>query len=198
MSAAPPSIPPEQRRRNRLKLIAIVAVFLVPMLVAGILRFADIHPGASRQKGELLQPPADLRTAGLRTTEGAAYDWRPVDRTWRILVAAPAVCVDDCIRTAGDVAKVWAALGRESHRVDVLWWCGAEPCGWPASAAHEKPQTLRLIAPHEVRARLPGSDGFEGVPVYVVDPNGFVVLRYAPRSDLSGLRSDLSKLLKLR
>lgn len=198
MSAAPPSAPPEQRRRDRLKLLAIVAVFVVPMLVAGILRFADIHPAASRQKGELLQPPTDLRTADLRITAGAAYAWRPVDRRWRILVAAPAVCVDDCIRTAGDVAKVWTALGRESHRVDVLWWCGAETCGWPAAAAHEKPQTLHLIAPHEARARLPGVAGFDGVPVYVVDPNGFVVLHYAPGSDLGGLRSDLSKLLKLR
>ncbi|GAB2509950.1 hypothetical protein [Lysobacter humi (ex Lee et al. 2017)] len=195
MIAVPPPASPD-RRRNRLKLLAIVAVFLVPMIVAGILRFADIHPAASRQKGELLQPPADLRAAHLRTTDGAAYDWKPVERRWRILVAPPAVCADECIRTAGDVAKVWSALGRESHRVDVLWWCGAEPCGWPAQ--HERPQTLLLIAPDPLRARLPGVAGFEGVPVYVVDPNGFVVLRYAPGSDLGGLRSDLSKLLKLR
>lgn len=195
MSAAPPPAAPD-RRRNRLKLIGIVAVFLVPMLIAGLMRFADVHPAASRQKGELLQPPADLREAGLRTVDGGPYAWQPVDRRWRILVAAPPVCDDACERTAGDVAKVWSALGRESHRVDVLWWCAAEPCGWPGEAT--KPQTLRLIAPHEARARLPGAAGFEGVPVYAVDPNGFVVLHYAPGSDLSGLRSDLSKLLKLR
>jgi hypothetical protein len=31
----------------------------------------------------------------------------------------------------------------------------------------------------------------------VVDPNGFVVLRYAPGFDLGDLRTDLSRLLKL-
>ncbi|MCW0416325.1 hypothetical protein NB689_002079 [Xanthomonas sacchari] len=36
-----------------------------------------------------------------------------------------------------------------------------------------------------------------GVPVYVIDPNGFVVLRYAPGFDPAGLRADLAKLLKL-
>lgn len=37
-----------------------------------------------------------------------------------------------------------------------------------------------------------------GVPVYVIDPNGFVVLRYAPDTDLAGLREDLARLLKLQ
>ena len=36
-----------------------------------------------------------------------------------------------------------------------------------------------------------------GIPVYVIDPNGFVVLRYAPGFDTAGLRADLAKLLKL-
>jgi cytochrome oxidase Cu insertion factor (SCO1/SenC/PrrC family) len=34
--------------------------------------------------------------------------------------------------------------------------------------------------------------------VYVVDPNGFVILRYAAGSDPGDLRSDLAKLLKLK
>jgi hypothetical protein len=36
-----------------------------------------------------------------------------------------------------------------------------------------------------------------GLPVYVVDPNGFVILRYAPGFDPAGLRADLAKLTKL-
>ena len=36
-----------------------------------------------------------------------------------------------------------------------------------------------------------------GVPVYLIDPNGFVVMRYAPGFDAGGLRADLAKLLKL-
>ncbi len=35
------------------------------------------------------------------------------------------------------------------------------------------------------------------VPVYVIDPNGFLILRYPPGSDPGGLRADLAKLLKL-
>jgi hypothetical protein len=44
---------------------------------------------------------------------------------------------------------------------------------------------------------LPRVHDAAGVPVYVIDPNGFVVLRYAPGFDPAGLRADMSKLLKL-
>ena len=49
----------------------------------------------------------------------------------------------------------------------------------------------------ELRAALPRS-GDAGPVTYVVDPNGFAILRYAPGQDPGDLRSDLSKLLRLR
>jgi hypothetical protein len=54
----------------------------------------------------------------------------------------------------------------------------------------------------ELRAGLPRVDeitsiGRRGVPVYVIDPNGFVILRYPPGFDPAGLRADLARLLKL-
>ena len=33
--------------------------------------------------------------------------------------------------------------------------------------------------------------------MYVIDPNGFVILRYPPGFDPAGLRADLARLLKL-
>lgn len=186
-----------QRRRNRIKLIAIVAIFLVPMLLAGLLRFTDQYPAARRQKGELLAPPGDLRATPPRLLDGSAYTWNPVARQWRILVPAPAVCDEDCSRVARDLETVWLLLGKDADRVDVLWWCEGVPCTWPAGGA--APATLKRLAPDATaRAKLPKVDAGDGLPVYVVDPNGFVVLRYAPGSDLAGVRSDLSRLLKLR
>ena len=44
------------------------------------------------------------------------------------------------------------------------------------------------------RGHLPGS----GVPAYVIDPYGFVILRYAPGFDPSGLRTDVARLVKLK
>jgi hypothetical protein len=189
--------PDAPRRRNRLTLIAIVVLFFGSMLVAGILRFADIHPAATRQKGELLDPYPDLRNARLRGLDGSAYEWAPIHRTWRIVAAVPATCDDDCRARAHDIGVVWEILNKDAPRVDILWWCAtADACAWPQGLP--APSTLHVIAPDAARARLPRVDAGAGVPVYVVDPNGFVVLRYAPDTDLAGLRTDLVRLLKLQ
>jgi hypothetical protein len=179
-----------ERNRNRLVFLGLVALFLVPMLVAGILRFTDRHPEINRQKGELLQPPADLRDAAPRLAGGGTYAWNPEARTWRILVPAPVQCDAACAQLAEGMDKVRALAGKDMPRVDILW-LGAHPAGLPDNG-------VRVLADDPaLRARLPRADDPRGTPVYVLDPNGFVVLRYAPGFDIGDLRTDLSRLLKL-
>lgn len=179
-----------QRNGGRRVLLALALLFLGTFILAGVLRLADIHPAVSKQKGELLAPYADLRNAAPRLAAGGAYAWNPEARTWRILVPAPARCDAKCAQLAAGLDKVRALAGRDMPRVDILW-LGAHPANLPNSG-------VRVLADDAaLRARLPRADDPRGTPVYVVDPNGFVVLRYAPGFDLGDLRTDLSRLLKL-
>lgn len=182
--------PASERNRNRLLLVLLAALFLLPMLVAGILRFTDHHPAIDRQKGELLEPKPDLRDMSPRLAAGGDYAWNPQTRTWRILVPAPARCDATCAQLAEAVEKVRASVGRDMVRVDILW-LGAHPAGLPNAGVHVLADDAAL------RARLPRADDPRGTPVYVLDPNGFVVLRYAPGFEPLDLRTDLSRLLKL-
>ncbi|MDQ3287209.1 MAG: hypothetical protein M3Q42_02915 [Pseudomonadota bacterium] len=188
---------PEARKRNRTLLIVLVVVFLGSMFIAGVLRFSGWQPEGTRNVGELLEPPGDLRDVQPRTLDGTAYPWEPEARLWRIVVAPPADCGDECIRLARDLDKVWQLFGRRADRVHVLWACpGSQPCEPPATAP--PPSAMRVLhSDPALRAGLPRLQDPAGVPVYVVDPNGFVILRYPPGSDLGGLRTDLARLLKL-
>lgn len=194
---AEPPLPPARRDRNRWLLVLIVVLFLGSALVAGALRFSGWRPAGMQNRGELLSPPADLRGQSLRLHDGTAYDWRPVERRWRILVAPPAGCADDCVEVSRQLDLVWQLFGRNADHVDILW-AGEVPEGAIRNAA------WRVVeADPALRATLPRVDGGpgeadNGVPAYVVDPNGFVILRYAPGFDPGDLRSDMAKLLKLR
>ena len=185
-----PSVQP--RRRNRLLLLALFALFFGSLLAAGALRFSGWRPDATRNHGELLQPPADLRALTPRLAGGGGdYHWNPRARTWRIVLAPPSDCNDACIALSRELDTVWRLLGRKAGRVHVLW-IGVPPAG------SVRNQAMRLLEPSEaLRARLPGNADPGGVPVYVIDPNGFVILRYAPGFDPAGLRADMLKLLKL-
>ncbi len=185
------------RNRNRVLLIAIFAMFFGSMLVAGVLRFSGWRPAATRNNGEMLDPPGDLRAIVPRRVDGSRYEWAPVARRWRIALAPPASCTVECEKLAHDLDTVWQLTGRDADRVDVLWICAGASCAPPAGA----PRTVtlqRLQGDARLRAALPRVDDAAGVPVYVIDPNGFVILRYPPGFDPGGLRADLAKLLKLQ
>ena len=179
-----------RRNHGRRVLLAIALLFFGTFILAGLLRLADIHPAVSKQKGELLQPPADLRDAAPRLAAGGTYAWNPEARTWRILVPAPAQCDAECTQLAAGVDKVRALAGKDALRVDILW-LGAHPANLPTAGVHV------LADDPALRARLPRAGDPRGTPVYLLDPNGFVILRYAPGFELGDLRTDLSRLLKL-
>ena len=196
MNAPSPPTTPTARRRNRAMLLLVVALFFGSLLLAGILRFSGWQPPATQAHGELLKPPADLRAQVPHLADGHPYRWDPAARTWRIVVAPNPGCMDACIALSRQLDTVWRLLGQDSDRVHVLW-IGEPPVGATRFAA------LRVLqADPALRATLPrvqpaSGERADGVPVYVVDPNGFVILRYAPGFDPGGLRADMAKLLKL-
>ena len=192
-----PEFDPRTRRRNRLMLVGIAAIFVVPILVATAINAFGLRPAPTRQHGELLDPRPDLRALAPALADGGAYAWTPEARVWRILLAPPAACDAACERLGADLDKVWQLFGKDADRVDVLWLCAAEPCAVADGA--QRIATLRTLRPDPaLRALLPQVDDARGTPVYVVDPYGFVVLRYAPGTDPGGLRSDVARLIKLK
>lgn len=183
----------QQRRRNRMVLVTIAVLFFGSMLVAGALRFSGWQPTGMKNKGELLQPPGDLRALVPRLASGEAYAWEPTTRTWRIVVAPPADCGEPCVALSKQLDVVWRLFGKDADQVHILW-LGTPPAGIVRNEATRVLQASPEFAAALPRLQVPGASG---VPVYVVDPNGFVILRYAPGFDPADLRADLSKLLKL-
>ena len=181
-------------RRNRGMLVALFVLFFGGMLVAGLLRFSGWRPEGSKNKGEMLQPYADLRDHSPALAAGGAYRWTDSPRTWRI-VTAPKACDGARAAACGQLLEgldtVWRLMGKEADRVHVLW-IGAVPAG---ASPPEELRQLRMDP--RLQAALANPPGTDGDAAWLVDPNGFVVLRYAPGFDPGDLRTDLARLLKI-
>ena len=183
---------PPSRNRNRFALVAILAMFFGGFLVAGILRFSGWRPEGMRNHGELLDPPGDLRQVVPVLVDGGEYRWNPGERMWRIVVAPPAGCDAPCVKLTRDLELVRELFAQRADHVHLLW-IGEFPAKGLRSPA------LRLLRDTPaLRAGLPRVNDPKGVPVYVIDPNGFVILRYAPGFDPGHLRTDVARLLKLK
>jgi hypothetical protein len=182
------------RCRNRGMLVGLFLLFFGGMLLAGLLRFSGWRPDGSKNKGELLQPYGDLRDYTPTLADGSGYRWKADARTWRIVVM-PRACdgarAADCARLLADLDKVWQLMSKDADRVHVLW-AGAAPRGVAL------PSEVRVIRPDAaLRAGLARADDAGGDAAWLIDPNGFVVLRYAPGFDPGDLRTDLARLLKI-
>lgn len=182
---------PAQRRRGRLILLGLFALFFGTVVAAGALRFSGWQPPGSKVHGQMLSPALDARSMAPTLADGQPYAWNPPARTWRIVVAAPDNCGERCATLARDLDKVWRLFSHNADRVDILW-IGAAPPGAEAMPA------LRVLREDDgLRALLPDRNDPRGIPIYVIDPHGFVILRYAAGTDPGWIRADVSKLLKL-
>ena len=186
-----PNPDPAKVRRGRVILVLIFLLFFGSIFGAGILRFSGWQPQGTKVHGEMLQPPVDARALVPQLADGSAYAWQPEARTWRITVAPPADCAEACVKLAKDLDVVWQLFGNKADHVQILW-IGAVPAGAPETVSRRE-----LKPSPELLAALPRVRDPAGVPVSVIDPNGFVILRYAPGTDPGFIRADVSKLLKL-
>lgn len=175
-------------------LLLILALTLGSMGLAGVLRFSGWRPASLQNKGELLNPYVDLRDHALTLTAGGVYRWQDSPRTWRIVVM-PEQCDGvrraECVRLLVTLDKVWRLLGPQAGRVHVVW-AGALPI-----ATEGMPEVRAIHPDARLRAALAAPAEGRGDPVWLIDPYGFVVMRYPSGFDPAGLRRDLARLLKV-
>lgn len=183
-------INPSVRRRSRWQLLLIAAMFFGSFAVAASLFFSGWKPGTTRNFGEMLNPYPALQGLAVQHADGRAYSWQPEADHWRILVVAPANCGQPCLQLMNALHRVWYSEGRHASRLEVLWM-GELPAAAPTFSGLQPLKPLPAVL-----ARLPEGSQPTALPVYLVDPSGYVVLHYRPGFKPDQLRKDLARLLK--
>ena len=178
--------------RNRLKLLLIVAIFVVPVVVA-TLAARYWRPEKLANYGELVAP-TEFKPRGLRTAAGAPFDLAELRGKWLLVLPLSGDCDQACEENLYLMRQVRLMTGREQGRVERL-----------VIAVRPLPEALAKQHPG-LRQALAGERGGElGAPmateggagrVYLVDPLGRLVLRYPAAPDGRRMHKDLERLLK--
>lgn len=176
--------------RSRITLFVVATMFLGSFGVAAGLFFGGWKPTHTRNVGEMLSPYPYLRPVALQRADGEAWQWQPALRHWHIVVAPPADCGAPCLQMLDALQRVWVSEGRHADKLKVLWF-GELPSGAPRFNG-----LVPMQASAGLQALLPDQARADALPVYLADPNGYLVLRYAPGFNPSGLRKDLGRVLK--
>ena len=175
----------ERIRRNRIMLVGLFAIAIVPLLGAMWLYESSrsSKPWGTTNQGELLDPIVSVGDLHLTAADGASS---MVDSgQWWLVTVSDDGCRAECQGAVHQLRQLHILLGRDASRVKrSLIELSATPVDAPLS---QYPELARFSG--EPQALRPG--------VYVVDPLGNVVLRYEYSDAGKPVLQDLKQLLKV-
>ena len=175
-----------QIRRNRLLLVGLFAMVLVPLFAAYVLYQSSraSAPWATTNKGMLMDPIVSVAGLGL-TSNDAAVSMNSSGNWWLVTVADGG-CDNECDRALYQLRQLHVLLGRDATRVKrALVELGIAEVD--AAALQAYPPLAAFVGPDHALAS----------GVYIVDPLGNVVLRYPYADAGKPVLEDLKQLLKV-
>lgn len=173
-------------RRNRMLLVGIFAIAIVPLAGAFWLYESSrsAQPWATTNHGELLNPIVSVSDLSLRAVDG---DESMINSGhWWLVAVARDGCDAECQRAVHQLRQLHILLARDATRVKRSFVAiGSEPPD--ASLAKTYPELVLFSgAADALRAGI-----------YIVDPLGNLVLHYEFNDAGKSVLADLKQLLKV-
>ncbi|MGH8242450.1 MAG: hypothetical protein ACRETY_03775 [Steroidobacteraceae bacterium] len=190
--------PDAARRSSRRRLLAVASIFIVPLAAAVLLYYSTGWRPEVNAQGTLIDPPRPLDVAGLARPDGRPAPAEIFLGRWSLVHPIGAACDERTRDILDELARVCLALDKDAGRVQpVLVHDGDCEAIAPGSHAADP---LVLAAPGSAgdrfRAQFPVAvDGAAGI--YIVDPQGKLMMSYPATGSARGLLKDLERLLRL-
>ena len=180
----------ELRRRNLRTILALAALFLVPLAASFWLYYgAGWRPAATTNHGELIEPPRPLPTLVLPKVFG---------EHWALVYVGDGRCDPDCRQALYVMRQTRLELNSDMTRLQRVFLVTGDCCD-RAFLEREHPG-LQVVdasgaAAQPLLAQFPSEDRAHSV--YIVDPLGNLMMRHDARRNPRGLFEDLKQLLRL-
>ncbi|AXF06758.1 cytochrome oxidase Cu insertion factor (SCO1/SenC/PrrC family) [Paraburkholderia sp. GV068] len=185
-----------QRGRWMLLLLAIVCG--APIAISYFMYYVVKPTGGSTSYGTLVEPQRPIPESLVVTGEdGKPLKLATLRGHWLLVSVDNSACDKACVTKLYFMRQIRAAQGPERERVVEVWL--RTDAGNVADVIQKAyPDTNMLIAdPAQVSAWLPVDKGTRVTDhLYMVDPNGNLMMRFPKDPDPSKIKGDLTKLLK--
>lgn len=192
----------EQPKRSAWQFWLMVAIFAAPMLAAWFYYLnPDLLPQSRSNKGEILQPVVPLpRDIALTGQSGGRFDPALLQGSWTLVYLARNTCDEACVQRLTELRQIRLALGEGMLSVDRLLLL-AEPSGGLDRDLMERAFEGMHVALMDtdssnllLTALNSGAEAYGRV--YILDPMGNLMMRYAADAPPEDTLSDMERLIK--
>jgi len=186
-------------RWHRVKLLALMGVFLLPFIAGWLAFYVFDYRPQSKNYGELIAPPRPLDAPQLRTIDGEVLD-RGFWARWTFVVIDRNGCAQLCRDNLHYLRQLRIALGRDQSRVQNLALF-TTPVDDDLLDYLKDFSNLKVVASNVSKLlpqfALPGVETGREPMLYLVDPKGNLMMTYPAEHDPSLVLDDLRRLLKV-
>lgn len=169
-------------------------------VIASYVVFYGVRPEGRTNYGELLSPQVALPPVSrlaVTDLQDSPLDLNQLRGNWLMLTTDSGNCDGACQKKLYWMRQLKTAQGREKTRVDRLWIAN-DSAPLSTTVMREFEGTVFLRAPAaQLAAWLPvPAGGVAQDHIYLMDPQGNVMLRWPKEADADRIKRDLSKLLR--
>jgi len=191
---------PRPALRRLTPLLVLTALCALPVIASWVLYLnPGLLPARGGQHGLLIDPPLAVSERGLRTSGGEPVAADALRGKWTLIWLTTEPCDRQCVTVLRRMHAMRRALREYAAGFQSVAIC-LESDGQRLQA-QSPPDVRVLTGSPEVLQEFGGrlSAAARRLPpdaLYVVDPRGSAMMRYAPADDPEGILKDLTRLLK--
>jgi cytochrome oxidase Cu insertion factor (SCO1/SenC/PrrC family) len=180
----------------------MIVVFAAPVLATWFYYFfPEYLPEARSNRGEIINPAIGLPEGlELRTPDGAPFDPNSLQGAWTLVYLADGGCSEPCTQSLVELRQIRLGLGENRNFVERLLLI-ADPQGPVDGDLMERAfegmrvaEMDRSAAERLLSALGTGPEGLDRV--YILDPQGRLMMRYPAGAPPKDTLKDMERLLK--
>ena len=180
-------------------MVLAIGLMCAAPIIASYLTYYVIKPkGGATNYGTLIEPQRPISGALIVKDEtGKAMPLASLRGRWLMISVDRSDCDKACATKLYFMRQIRAAQGGERERMLTVW-LRTDADTVPDVIERAYPDTRKLIAdPAALSAWLPADTGTSDVDhIYLVDPNGNLMMRFPKNPDPNKIKGDVTKLLK--
>lgn len=178
-------------RRNRVKMMLVASIFLLPFIAAWVAFHAGWRPG-TRSHGQPILPQRSFKDIAITMDNGKGWPWRDSEAPRMTLVAlSTGACASRCVKTLTLLRNARITLNDRQDRLRLLY-IGESPTGEAGKVLMQSWHHGR-DAGHALDAFRPKKAG--AVSAVLVESNGTALVQYPAGFSPDGLKDDLHKVI---
>jgi cytochrome oxidase Cu insertion factor (SCO1/SenC/PrrC family) len=181
------------KHKQKLVILGVGLVSVFP-IVAALFFYYLAPPEARMNHGELL-PPARLPAQPLPLLSGGAFRFEQMKGKWLLLQIDSGSCEARCRDKLYAMRQIRLAQGKDMMRLERVWLVSDESRPAPDLLAEYEGTLVVRAAGSESLAAFPALTD-RAAHLYVIDPQGNLMMRFPEKPDPTRMIKDLQRLLR--